>query len=101
MWEKKYSNTKFHENPLNGSRIILCGRTDILKPIGALGDFVKSPNTAAVSSSQIFFIHSLIHPSRELSISSLVLSYEFQLQMISCLRFVQGFSIYDAAYTLR
>jgi hypothetical protein len=25
---EKYSNTEFHENPLSGSRIIPCGRTD-------------------------------------------------------------------------
>jgi len=25
---KKYSNTKFHENPSNGSRVVPCGRTD-------------------------------------------------------------------------
>jgi len=26
-FRKKYSNTKFHENPFNGSRV-LCGRTE-------------------------------------------------------------------------
>jgi hypothetical protein len=25
---KKYSNIKFYENPSNGSRFVLCGRTD-------------------------------------------------------------------------
>ena len=26
--KKKYSNTKFHENPSNGSRVVPCGQTD-------------------------------------------------------------------------
>jgi len=25
---EKYSNTKFHENPSSGSRVVPCGRTD-------------------------------------------------------------------------
>jgi len=25
---EKYSNTKFHENPFNGSRVVPCGMTD-------------------------------------------------------------------------
>jgi len=27
---EKYSNIKFHENPLSGSRVVPCGRTDKL-----------------------------------------------------------------------
>jgi len=25
---EKYSNTKFHENPSSGSRVVTCGRTE-------------------------------------------------------------------------
>jgi len=28
IFEKKYSNTKFHENLSSGSRVVPCGRTD-------------------------------------------------------------------------
>ena len=53
--KKKCSITKFHENPSNGSRFFfLCGRTDMLKPIGTLRDFSNSPSTTNVSNSQIF-----------------------------------------------
>jgi hypothetical protein len=27
-FEKKNSNTKFHQNPSSGSRVVSCGRTD-------------------------------------------------------------------------
>jgi len=44
---RKYTNTKFHENPLSGGRIVPSGhtdrRTDITKVIIAFRDFVKAP----------------------------------------------------------
>jgi hypothetical protein len=30
---EKSSNTKFHENPSSGSRVVQCGRTDMMKLI--------------------------------------------------------------------
>ena len=32
-FKKKCCNIKFHENPFSGSRVILCGRTDMTKLI--------------------------------------------------------------------
>ena len=30
---EKYSNINFHQNPSIGSRLVKCGRTDMIKPI--------------------------------------------------------------------
>jgi hypothetical protein len=42
---EKYLNTKFHENPSSGSRVVPCGRTngqtDMTKVTVAFGNFVK------------------------------------------------------------
>ena len=35
IFEKKYSNVKFHENPSSGSRVVPCGQTDMTKLIAA------------------------------------------------------------------
>ena len=41
-FEKKNStNIKFHENPSCGSRIVLCGRTDMTKLIVAFRNFCE------------------------------------------------------------
>jgi hypothetical protein len=44
---EKYSNTKLHENPSSGSRVVLCGRmngqTDMTKPIVAFRNFASAP----------------------------------------------------------
>ena len=40
---KKYSNTKFHENPSSGSRVVPWGRTDIMNLIVAFCNFAKAP----------------------------------------------------------
>jgi hypothetical protein len=49
-FSKKYSNTKFRENPLSGSRVVPCGRTegqsgqtDMTKLIFASRSFEKAP----------------------------------------------------------
>jgi hypothetical protein len=41
---EKYSNIKFHENPFGGSRIVPCGRTDMMKLIVAFRNFTNGPN---------------------------------------------------------
>ena len=44
---EKYSNIKFRENPLSGSRVVLCGQTDGLtdmtKPILPFLNFKNAP----------------------------------------------------------
>jgi hypothetical protein len=40
---EKYSNTKFHENPSIGSRVVSCGQTDMTKLIVALRNFANAP----------------------------------------------------------
>ena len=39
---EKYSDTKFHENPSNGSRAVPCGRTDMKLPV-ASRNFANAP----------------------------------------------------------
>jgi hypothetical protein len=51
----KSSNTKFHENPLIGSRVFLCGmtvgqtgrRTDMTKVVVAFLNFANAPKTTS------------------------------------------------------
>ena len=40
---EEYSNTKFHENPFNGSRVVPVGRTDMTKLIFAFRNFANAP----------------------------------------------------------
>ena len=40
---EKYSNIKFHENPLSGSGVVPCGWTDTTKLIVAPHNFANSP----------------------------------------------------------
>ena len=42
---EKLSNTKFHENQSGGSRVVLCGPTDITKGIVAFRNFANAPVT--------------------------------------------------------
>jgi len=42
---EKFSNMKFHENPSNGDRVVLCGRTDMTKLIVALRNFANAPKS--------------------------------------------------------
>ena len=48
-----YSNTKFHENPSSGSRVVPCGqtdgRTDTTKLIDAFHNFSNSPKNQTLS----------------------------------------------------
>ena len=48
---KNYSNTKFHENPSSGSRVVPCGqtdgRTDMTKIIIAFHNFASTPKSCA------------------------------------------------------
>jgi hypothetical protein len=39
---EKYSNIKFHQSPSSGSRIIPCGRTDMMKLIVAFRNFANA-----------------------------------------------------------
>jgi hypothetical protein len=41
---ENYSNTKFHENPSNGSRVVQRGRTDMMKLTIALREVAKASN---------------------------------------------------------
>ena len=43
---KKYSHTKFHQNPFSGSEVFPCVRTDKTKLIVAFRNFANMPNTA-------------------------------------------------------
>jgi len=50
---KKYSSTKYHENPSSESRIVLCGRTgertgDVTKLIVAFRLFANAPKTTVI-----------------------------------------------------
>jgi len=40
---EKYSNIKFHENPFSGSRVVLCGQTDMKKLVVAFRNFANAP----------------------------------------------------------
>jgi hypothetical protein len=40
---KKSTNMKFHENPSSGSRVVPCGRTDMVKLIAAFHNFANAP----------------------------------------------------------
>jgi hypothetical protein len=40
---EKYSNTKFHENPSSGGRVVLIGRTDMTKLIVTFQNFANAP----------------------------------------------------------
>jgi len=42
---EKYLNTKFHENPFNGSGVVPSGRTDMTKLIVAFRNFAKASKT--------------------------------------------------------
>jgi len=44
---EKYSNSKFRENPSSGSRVVACGRTDIVmsKLTVAFRNFANSPKS--------------------------------------------------------
>ena len=44
---EKYSNIKFHENPLGGSRIVPCGRTHMTKLIVAFRNLANTPKNCA------------------------------------------------------
>jgi hypothetical protein len=39
----KNIHIKFHENPFSGSRVVLCGRTDMTELIAALRNFASPP----------------------------------------------------------
>ena len=41
-----YSNTKFHENPSSGSRVLPCGRADMTKLTVAFRNFANAPQKA-------------------------------------------------------
>jgi len=43
VFEKKSSNTKFHENPSNGSQVVPRGRSDMSKIVIAFRNFENSP----------------------------------------------------------
>ena len=40
---EKSPNIKFHENPSSGSRVVPCGRTDMMKLIVAFRNFANAP----------------------------------------------------------
>ena len=54
---KKPSNIKFHENLSSGSRVVPCGRkdgqVDMTKPIFALCNFAKEPETLFITSQKL------------------------------------------------
>jgi len=42
------TNIKYHENPFSGSRIVPCGRTDMMKLTVALRSLAKAPKKAQI-----------------------------------------------------
>ena len=46
---KKYSDTKFHENPSSGSRVVSRGRTDTTKPTLASAILQRRLNRSQIS----------------------------------------------------
>jgi hypothetical protein len=40
---EKSSNTKFHQNPSTGSRVVQCGRTDMTKLIAVFHNSANAP----------------------------------------------------------
>ena len=44
IFEKKYSNVKFHENPSGGSRVFPCEQTNTTKLTVAFRSFANAPN---------------------------------------------------------
>ena len=55
---EKYSNTKFHENPYSGSRVVPCGQTErqkgVTKLIVSFRNFAKEPKKqTAISGSLV------------------------------------------------
>jgi len=48
IFKQKIRQTKFHENPSNGSRVFPCGQRDIAKLIVAFCNFAKAPKTLSV-----------------------------------------------------
>jgi hypothetical protein len=57
---EKYSGMKFHKNPFNGSRDVLCGRTDMTKLIVASRSLENAPKMAAIWDS-LLIIMSVFH----------------------------------------
>jgi hypothetical protein len=56
---EKSSNIKFHQNPSNGSRVVLCGRTDrqtYMKLIVAFRNSAKGPKRAILAAFYLFLI---------------------------------------------
>ena len=47
---EKYSNIKFNENPCSGSRVVTCGREDMMKLIVAFLSFANAPKQETYSS---------------------------------------------------
>jgi len=45
---EQYTNIKFHENPSSGSRIVPCGRTDMMKLIIAFRSLANAPKEAQI-----------------------------------------------------
>ena len=58
---KKFSNIKFHENPVSGSRIVPCGqmggwterRKDMTKPIVAFRNFANAPIKTEINANKL------------------------------------------------
>ena len=59
---EKFSNTKFHENPFSGSRVVPCGptdrrtgvQTDMTKLIVAFRNFANMPKNCGLKNNSIF-----------------------------------------------
>jgi hypothetical protein len=58
IFEKKYSNTKFHEDPSSWSRVIPCGRTTMMKLIVAFRNFANTLKIALQPGSKSMSIFS-------------------------------------------
>ena len=55
---EKNTHMKFHENPSSGSRVIPCGRTDVMKVIVAFRNFANTPKNALQPGSKSMLIYS-------------------------------------------
>ena len=66
-FSKKYSDIKFHENPVSESRAVPCGRTDrqtdTTKPRVAFCNFVNAPNIDLFKPKQFITIKRCLSPA--------------------------------------
>ena len=56
-FSRNTQNITFHENPYIGSRVVQCGRADMMMPIAVFRNFANAPNTTDYSTFSSFAGH--------------------------------------------